>query len=71
MNFRFVVILLTSILFFSLITAMQIKTKNGHKILVAVAHGSEDIETISIIDTLRRADFNVVVGKVRGKEDSS
>ena len=33
-------------------------------VLVAVSDGSEDIETVSIIDTLRRAECEVVIGKV-------
>ena len=31
--------------------------------MVAVANGSEDLETVSIIDTLRRAEFEVTVAK--------
>ncbi len=35
------------------------------KVLVAVANGSEEIETVSIIDTLRRAEVDVTVAKVK------
>jgi putative intracellular protease/amidase len=46
--------------------------KKGHpKVLVAVAHGCEDTETITIIDVLRRADAEVVVAKVFGIEDKN
>ena len=33
-------------------------------VLVPVADGSEDIETVSVIDVLRRAEINVVVASV-------
>lgn len=36
---------------------------------MCVAHGSEDVETISIIDVLRRGECNLIVGKVLGIED--
>jgi hypothetical protein len=37
----------------------------GHpRSLVCVTNGSEDIETITIIDTLRRGEILVTVGKV-------
>lgn len=36
-------------------------------ILVAAADGSEDIELITTVDTLRRAGFNVTVASVTGK----
>lgn len=45
-------------------------TRQGLKVLVAVANGSEDIETITIIDTLRRAGLDVTVGKVIGQSES-
>ena len=32
--------------------------------LVAVTHGSEEIETVSVIDILRRAGVEVTIGKV-------
>jgi putative intracellular protease/amidase len=31
---------------------------------VAIAHGTEEIEAVSIIDTLRRAQAHVIVAKV-------
>ena len=40
------------------------------KVLVAVANGSEDIETITIIDVLRRANNNVTIGKVKEQNKS-
>lgn len=43
------------------------KTPN---ILVAVAHGSEEIETVGVIDTLVRAEANVTVGKVLSQEET-
>jgi putative intracellular protease/amidase len=35
-------------------------------VLVAVAHGSEDIETVTPIDILRRAGADVMVAKAHG-----
>lgn len=32
-----------------------------------ISHGSEEIEAVCIIDTLRRAEIEVTVGKVDGK----
>ena len=50
----------------------QSHMKTGHpEVLVCVAHGSEDTETVAIIDTLRRAGANVTVGKVFGDEDKA
>jgi hypothetical protein len=40
-------------------------------VLVAVSHGSEDIETVNIIDTLRRAEIKVTVGKCEGTGSKS
>ena len=37
--------------------------------MVAVANGSEEIETVCIIDTLVRAEANVIVGKVFGENE--
>ena len=37
--------------------------------MVAVANGSEELETVTIIDTLRRANIEVNVSKV-GEEDT-
>lgn len=37
---------------------------NLKKILVPVAHGSEEIETVTIIDTLVRAGCSVIVASV-------
>lgn len=37
-------------------------------VLVAVADGSEEIESVCIIDTLRRADIHVVVAKVSAED---
>ncbi len=34
------------------------------KILVPVAHGSESLETVSIVNVLRRADFDVTVASI-------
>lgn len=39
--------------------------------LIPVANGSEDIETASVIDVLRRAKFDVTVAAVGGSGDSS
>ena len=36
-------------------------------ILVTVAHGSEEIETVTIVNILRRAGANVTLAKVGGK----
>jgi 4-methyl-5(b-hydroxyethyl)-thiazole monophosphate biosynthesis len=36
-------------------------------VLVPVADGSEDIETVALVDTLRRANCDVVVASVSGK----
>jgi 4-methyl-5(b-hydroxyethyl)-thiazole monophosphate biosynthesis len=36
------------------------------RVLVPIANGSEEIETVSIIDTLRRAQIDVTVAKVSG-----
>lgn len=44
--------------------------KTNPEVLLCVAHGSEDVETISILDVLRRGDCNVTVGKVLGIEDT-
>lgn len=44
--------------------------KPGHpKVLVAAAHGCEDTELVTIIDTLRRGDMEVIVGKVMGSKE--
>lgn len=32
--------------------------------LFAITHGSEEIEALSVIDVLRRADTNLTIGKV-------
>ena len=46
--------------------------KPGHpKVLIAVAHGSEDTEVVAIIDTLRRAECDVTVGKILGDKDKN
>jgi hypothetical protein len=37
------------------------------KVLVPISHGSEEIEVVCIIDTLRRAEIEVIVGMVEGK----
>ena len=34
------------------------------RVLVAVAEGSEEIESVTIIDCLRRAEAEVTVGKI-------
>jgi len=39
------------------------------KVVVAVANGSEELETVTIIDTLRRANIEVNVAKV-GEDES-
>jgi 4-methyl-5(b-hydroxyethyl)-thiazole monophosphate biosynthesis len=45
-------------------------TKSLHpKVVVAVANGSEELETVTIIDTLRRANIEVNVSKV-GEDES-
>ncbi|KAL3698962.1 hypothetical protein R1sor_016984 [Riccia sorocarpa] len=40
------------------------KGKDGFRVLVPIANGSEDIESVVIIDVLRRAGFDVVVASV-------
>ena len=41
------------------------KVEEQHpRVTVFVAHGSEEIETVSVIDILRRAEFQVTVVKV-------
>ncbi len=49
--------------------------KKGHtttnkRCLVCVTNGSEDIETVSIIDTLRRSNIDVTLAKVFTSEES-
>ena len=44
-------------------------SKSVHrKVVVAVADGSEELETVTIIDTLRRANIEVNVSKVGDDE---
>ena len=38
------------------------------RILIPLAEGFEEIETVSIIDILRRADANVTVASIMGKD---
>jgi protein deglycase len=40
------------------------------KVLVCIANGSEELEAISIIDTLRRAEANVTVAKITSNEEN-
>ncbi len=40
------------------------KEKLEKKVFVFVANGSEEIESVCVIDILRRAEFNVTVVKV-------
>ena len=37
---------------------------------MAIAHGSEEIETMAIIGTLKRAEADVTIGKVMSDEDA-
>ena len=38
------------------------------RVMVAIANGSEEIETVSVVDILRRAQAEVTVAKVDGKD---
>ena len=40
------------------------------KVLVLVANGSEELETVSIIDTLRRASAHVTLAKIKSGEEN-
>ena len=40
------------------------KKHHNKSVLVAVADGSEDLETIAIIDLLKRSQLDVIVAKV-------
>ena len=41
------------------------------QVVVAVANGSEEMEAVTIIDALRRAEAQVTVAKVQGQEEES
>ena len=43
-------------------------TTTPRKVLVYVTDGSEEIETVTVIDTLRRAEFDVVSASTTGKK---
>ncbi len=54
---------------FRVFSTTTAKSVHQRKVVVAVANGSEEIETVTIIDTLRRANIEVNVSKV-GDEES-
>lgn len=39
-------------------------------VLVPIAHGFEEIETLAVVDILRRAQANVVISSIMGKNES-
>ncbi len=50
---------------------MEIASPSHPKVTVFVAHGSEEIETVSVIDILRRAEFQVSVVKIPNSPDDN
>lgn len=50
--------MITKLFIFTINIIMEKSTTDHHpKVTVFVAHGSEEIETVSVIDILRRAEF--------------